>query len=262
MAVLKAATVDRQASSGGEGGALGPRGSYDRGASISPAQSVVLDELALSEAFRLVSDLAETLGQHTNTVREHLDALVAAGLVERQPGRSAGRGRPANRYRARSVEQTQPAVREYAGLASALAEHIARTSANPKAEALAAGVRWGEQLASARVGERDGGPQPGTPTGARRGVVEIMSDLGFAPEADSRAAMVRLRRCPLLETARRHPEVVCAVHLGVARGALSTLGGDPERADLVPFAEVGACRLHLLATGQRAKPKRGARGTP
>ncbi len=35
-------------------------------------------------------------------------------------------------------------------------------------------------------------------------------------------------RCPLLDAARANPEVVCPVHLGIARGAVAALGGDPE----------------------------------
>jgi predicted ArsR family transcriptional regulator len=76
-------------------------------------------------------------------------------------------------------------------------------------------------------------------------VVGLLDELGFAPEADSRAATVALRRCPLLDAAREHPQVVCQVHLGIVRGALEHHGGDPEPTDLIPFAEPGACRLHL-----------------
>ena len=65
---------------------------------------------------------------------------------------------------------------------------------------------------------------------------------GFAPEHEG-DEQVRLTRCPLLEAAHRHPEVVCGVHLGIVRGALEEYGADPEGSDLLPFAEPGACRL-------------------
>ena len=57
----------------------------------------------------------------------------------------------------------------------------------------------------------------------------------------------RLRRCPLLDTARAYPEVVCSLHLGLVRGALERVGADPDVAALEPFAERGACRLDLRA---------------
>jgi predicted ArsR family transcriptional regulator len=83
----------------------------------------------------------------------------------------------------------------------------------------------------------------------RREVVAMLEELGFAPSPDARAAVVRLRRCPLLEAAHDYPDVVCGVHLGIVRGALDELGNDPartERTALQPFSEPGACRLDLL----------------
>jgi predicted ArsR family transcriptional regulator len=77
----------------------------------------------------------------------------------------------------------------------------------------------------------------------------MLDELGFAPRPDARAGVVKLGRCPLLEAAHAHPEVVCGVHLGVVRGALAELGNDPartERTELQPFSEPGACRLDLL----------------
>jgi predicted ArsR family transcriptional regulator len=83
-------------------------------------------------------------------------------------------------------------------------------------------------------------------------VVDVLSELGFDPETDAGATTARLRRRPLLDTARAFPDVVCPVHLGIVRGALAALGGDPEAAALLPFSEVGACRLHLRAHPPRA----------
>jgi predicted ArsR family transcriptional regulator len=68
--------------------------------------------------------------------------------------------------------------------------------------------------------------------------------------------VVKLCRCPLLEAAHEHPEVVCGVHLGVVRGALEVLGADPDQTEhttLQPFSEPGACRLDLLASPARTR---------
>jgi predicted ArsR family transcriptional regulator len=75
--------------------------------------------------------------------------------------------------------------------------------------------------------------------------------VGFCPEADERATTARLTRCPLLETAKEYPDVVCGVHLGIVRGALEEYGADDTHTDLEPFSEPGACRLELLTgTGE------------
>jgi predicted ArsR family transcriptional regulator len=104
---------------------------------------------------------------------------------------------------------------------------------------VAAGTEWGHDLARSRPATTRGAAS------ARREVVGLLDDLGFAPQPDARDARVMLTRCPLLEAAHRHPDVVCGVHLGIIRGALEEYGGDGGPAELLPFSDVGACRLHL-----------------
>jgi hypothetical protein len=131
---------------------------------------------------------------------------------------------------------------EYAGLAAALARTIHERSSTPIDDALAAGRGWGRDLARQRGAERT----RSAPT-ARRHVVDLFDSMGFGCEPDGRARSVRLTRCPLLDAALRYPDVVCGVHLGLAQGALESYGADPDGAALLPFAEPGACRLHLAS---------------
>lgn len=185
-----------------------------------------------------VEALVKASGLHHNTVREHLSALVHRGLVVREPAPAVGRGRPAWLYRAASADVA--AAPEYAGLASALAAMIARTSTSPANDAQLAGSDWGHRLAV----ERDA--RPGTdPRSARRAVVDLLDELGFDPTSDEDGRTVRLHSCPLLRAAVEHPEVVCAVHLGLAKGALVEYGQDPSGTSLDPFAEPGACVLRM-----------------
>lgn len=203
----------------------------------------MLELLVVRGAPTSVATAAAELGQHTNTVREHLEGLVGSGLAERSVARPAGRGRPGALYEAVPPTATDAGAREYAGLASVLADQIVRTSPDPVADALAAGGRWGRDLVAA-----DGIPALTSHLTARRTVVRLLDRLGFAPDPDDEARSVALRRCPLLEAAQRTPEVVCAVHLGLARGALEALGAPTDETDLRAFSEPGACRLHLAAT--------------
>ena len=192
--------------------------------------------------------LVRVTGLHANTVREHLQTLVRRGLVARSRAEPKGRGRPAWLYELTAV---QPETAEYAGLAAALAAAIARTSATPGKDATLAGEEWGRELA------RIQGAAPRSPDAARDHVVAMLGDLGFQPEREaSDPAAVRLTRCPLLEAAHRHPEVVCGVHLGIVRGALEEYGADPAGSDLVPFSEPGACRLVVPPLGQPPRPHR------
>ncbi|SFE28418.1 helix-turn-helix transcriptional regulator [Blastococcus tunisiensis] len=212
------------------------------GAPLSGARGAVLERLQRAARPVTIAGLAAEMGVHANTAREHLDALVERGLAVRERAPAQGRGRPAWRYAA-AADRLEPdvRVRDYAALAGALAGHLTRTAADPAAEGLAAGRDWGRTLVAHR-------PAVGPATSPRHGVVDLLDELGFAPEADAAATTVALRRCPLLDAARQYPEVVCQVHLGIVRGALEHSGGDPEPTALLPFAEPGACRLHLDTT--------------
>jgi len=192
--------------------------------------------------------LISTTGLHANTLREHLEALVKHGLVRRHRAEPSGRGRPAWLYEATQGDEGSQ-HQEYAGLAAALASAIHRTSDSPRADAIAAGTEWGHELARGV-----GAPATAGESAARRQVVALLDEIGFAPEPDHPGSVVRLTRCPLLEAAHKHPDVVCGVHLGIVRGALEEYGADPSGTELFPFSEPGACRLDLMAgptTGRR-----------
>lgn len=205
--------------------------------SLSPARQRVLAWLQETGEPTTVARCAAALDLHENTARNHLEALADDGLANRSRKKANGRGRPSTLYAASADASSESGVREYASLASALARIIAETSNNTARDADRAGALWGCQLA--------GGRQPETRLQARGEVVDILADLGFAPRANQPVTNVALTRCPLLDVARENTTVVCGVHLGLVRGALDQMGHGDQSAELVPFAEPGACRLLL-----------------
>ena len=235
-----------------------------RRAQLSIARAGILDVLIDQPEPCTVAALAGLTRQHPNTVREHLDGLSDARLVVRTRADAEGRGRPPWLYGAAPGAGSAPGSREYAALASALAAHIARTSRQPGADAIEAGRTWGRELVRqsqmstgvASTGANSPPPVTSSGVAVRREVVNLLDELGFAPSTDARARVVKLHHCPLLEAAHQQPEVVCGVHLGLARGALEELGNDPdqtERTALRPFSEPGACRLELLPRSTTAQ---------
>lgn len=185
--------------------------------------------------------LAQAAGIHENTVRGHLDRLVADGYIIRERGSAVGRGRPAWLWRAVSRDADSP----YAALASVLADTLARTSDDPVADAREAGRAWGREIAGAQGMTRDGTETTGADAASgRHAVIAVMRDQGFAPH-DTGDDIV-LRRCPLIEAAAKHPTIVCSVHLGMIDGVLETIGRDDD-ADLVPFTGPGECTLRVGA---------------
>ncbi|WP_240641593.1 helix-turn-helix transcriptional regulator [Nocardioides ferulae] len=222
--------------------ALGPRPARSAsGRAMSPSRAALLETLQAQPDPTSLQALVTMTGLHANTVREHLDALIRRGLVTREQAPPSGRGRPGWLYRAthRGGEPERP---EYAGLAATLAAVVTRTSPDPARDARAAGADWGRRLA-----QDAGAPDAPGPEAARRQVGRIFEQMGFEPESedDGDATTMRLTRCPLLEAAHQNREVVCSVHLGIAEGAMEVYGEDGSGSELVPFAEPGACLLHL-----------------
>jgi len=218
----------------------GPRPGAGRArAALSRSRGALLESLRAQAEPTTLAALVAISGLHANTVREHLDALVRQGLAHRHAAEPAGRGRPAWLYEATGSDAA--AAPEYAGLASALAAAIHRASTSPAEDAVSAGREWGHELAR----DRGAGPAP-SGVAARREVVSLLDEMGFAPQANARSSVLRLTRCPLLEAAHKYPDVVCGVHLGIAQGALEEYGAEPEGTELLPFAEPGACRLQLM----------------
>lgn len=215
------------------GDPLGPRpGSSPAVAGLSRSRGALLETLRAQTAPTSIAALVAHTGLHENTLRGHLEGLEDAGLVSRQRETPEGRGRPAWLWTA----TTGRTGSEYAGLAAALAGTVQRTSDDPAADAALAGREWGRSLV------RDN-PAHGQLADSRELVQSLMDQLGFVPVMEDDT--VRLTRCPLLEVARRHKDVVCSVHTGLISGALEEFGDHDTEAVLQPFAEPGACLLHL-----------------
>jgi predicted ArsR family transcriptional regulator len=208
-----------------------------------------------------VAEIAARVGIHLNTARFHLANLEADGIIERLLGEASGPGRPPVTYRSRRG-QALGDVRRYQVLAEVLLSHLAATGDAPAAEH--AGEAWGAHLVNR--------PAPHHAVDyneAVRLLIQLLAELDFAPEyltetpptlpdtgptatstdtaADSESgpAGIRLRHCPFLELADPHRNLVCAMHLGLMRGALSELNAPVTVTDLQPFAEPAACLAHL-----------------
>lgn len=235
---------------------IGPRRAQPPRPRLSSARASVLRTLLAAGGPVTVAALAGQLGQHSNTVREHLDALVADGRVERVRSAPEGRGRPAWLYcpADEDGEHGTPTAellggplgtdgQEYVALAVALIDQVSATSPDPTALARQAGERWGRSLAEERL--MTGELEHTEEITSADAVSNILRDLRFTPRPSGETTVTKLTTCPFLDAARRHPEVVCQIHLGIVRGALERLGKNPDDVDLRPFAAPGACLLRL-----------------
>lgn len=186
-----------------------------------------------------VRDLASALDLHPNTVREHLDQLIEAGLVTRSTERSASRGRPRLGYVAREVMDDSD-LAAYRALAAALATQLAGLP-DASAAAVAAGRRWGQTL----VGDP---PSPLTEGDAIKRLAGHLDDVGFDPDLPARPGdPIGLRHCPFESLARERRDITCGVHLGLMRGVLDGLGSSVDVVALEPFVTPNLCLAHLGA---------------
>lgn len=83
---------------------------------------------------------------------------------------------------------------------------------------------------------------------------DLFDWLGFAPRLVDDAAQrhLELDACPFRDLARAYPHIVCTVHLGLLRGALSRLRVPAaEQAGLRPFVEPELCIADVPIPPQR-----------
>jgi predicted ArsR family transcriptional regulator len=183
-----------------------------------------------------ITEIADVLGTHVNTVRFHLDKLLGTGQVELVAPERRGPGRPPQRFVAvRAMDPTGP--RHYGMLAEVLAAGLA-SEADPSRRAAEAGRAWGRGVETGT----------GEPIGL---LVQVLDDLDFAPQLldGEELPVVGLRHCPFLELVHSRADVVCPVHLGVMQGVLVALDADVTVERLEAFAEPDLCTAHLVAVG-------------
>jgi predicted ArsR family transcriptional regulator len=201
----------------------------------------ILDAIRRSPAPLGASEIAGQAGIHPNTARFHLSALTAAGVIDGMVEEPSGPGRPRVVYRARPG-MALGAERRYHVLAEILLGCLAGTAAGRAAAD--AGRAWGEHV----IG-RAAPPGPVSGADAVSRVLVLLDELAFAPETvtgeDGLPARVRLRHCAFLELAEHHRDIVCPLHLGLIQGAFAGLASPVTATELTPFAEAGACVVHL-----------------
>jgi predicted ArsR family transcriptional regulator len=207
-----------------------------------PSRARILELLQEAEAPLDARELGTRLGLHVNTVRSHLRVLAEAGLVSARREERTRPGRPRVLYQATAEPLDAPALTSYRLLAQILASSLAGSQRDPSARAEEAGRVWGGHLIRK--------PPPFTSISKEETIDEVVrlhEQYGFRPElrrAKGGQELV-LKRCPFQEEATTYQSVICPIHLGLIRGALTELGTGVEADWLKPFAEPSACVGHL-----------------
>lgn len=207
----------------------------------------VLEVLREAGAPQDATALAQATGLHPNTVRFHLKVLIDAGYVTQATAPRPGPGRPQAVY---AVVTPAAGDGGYALLAEMLAAQL--DEAEGAALAQRAGQRWLRRSVSGPGGE-PAGARPATLDEAAARAIALFTELGFDPVRGpgDGAARIELHACPFLDVARRHPGVVCGVHLGLLRGTVDGLAPQVFEAELHPFVRPGVCAAEIRVKESR-----------
>ena len=188
-----------------------------------------------------IAQVAERAGVHPNTVRFHLDSLLASGQVEQVRATPAGPGRPTILVRAvAAMDRSGPQHAET--LAQLLLADI-ESRPHPQEHAREAGRKWGRRIAERVYAD---GAAPVT------GLVDALDELEFAPErsvstqsSTRSSTQIELHHCPFLDFTTPTGGLVCAIHLGLMQGVLDGSDSAMQVERLDPFVRPDLCCAHL-----------------
>ena len=197
--------------------------------SLLPAQRRVLEVVESAGQPISSAEVAKTLKLHPNTAREHLDALLNAGLVTTVPMRTGKRGRPTLLYSVTTLDPNQ-ILSTYLDVITATAISLAEGS-DGVAQAIAVGKNWAgltcPQPAQTGFQGTSGAVAPSAVSSAEAAspadeanmtqrlenaiaqLRPIFTVMGFAPELAKNKLV--LHSCPFAKGGWPHP-LVCIIH--------------------------------------------------
>ena len=203
-------------------------------------------------------ELADRLDLHVTTVRFHLDQLVRAHVLQAEF--RAGRvGRPRKIYRFRPGALAGPTTQHaFQALTEVLTESWPTGPDEPGLEPEEAGRRWALRHADTRYYRDLPADSPGAWIGRVGGTVDLLAQWGYSPELRTtdggRTVELTLVDCPFLSAATSRPDVVCAVHRGLLRGAMEAVGEPDVDVTLHPFVGPRTCVAHLYRRAGKEAP--------
>lgn len=223
-------------------GALRRSLEVDNGQVGGDSRVAILDFVESAQDPVRVEDISAAVGLHPNTVRGHLDSLLAAGRISRIPDERSTRGRPHWLYSATSAAHIDE-------LAHAL-DHELKTAPAPDVARRAAAA-WAK---AAPVSE-----PVGTINGAVDQATEALVEFGFEAARNLVGDEISLSACPYASLVREHP-VICDIHAALLAEILNR-SAQPVTLDRIDvWPQPGVCVAHLNRPD--ANPERTVKPIP
>jgi predicted ArsR family transcriptional regulator len=202
-----------------------------------------------------ITELSEATALHPNTVREHLNILIAAHFVSSQSDATGGRGRPKLSYQA--VDTTEIPQQRNSQEADSLTL-LCRVLAAQAAETNYHPSTWNHVQDAARQWVKAHGEdlptEPITSAADALATVErVLDRRGFSPVSHPDEQRVVLHACPYGELAIEQQQVICGAHLGLLLGVLESA----ESPVSVRFADIDPrtprCVIELIDSNQQGE---------
>lgn len=193
------------------------------------SRSRVLSAIESADQPISVEDIAEATGLHANTVRGHLDVLLAGEGIAREAANAQGRGRPRWLYRP-ALPRTSP----YQSLAEALTVQLGQI-ADP-AMADGAADRWARVLPALPVAE--------SPDEAVKETARALEHLGFGATVNAVGDAIELTECPYAALVEENP-VICDIHAALVVRLLEQTGQPVAVEAMDVWARPGMCVARL-----------------
>ncbi|NQW31694.1 MAG: hypothetical protein HQ468_03120 [Actinomycetales bacterium] len=176
-----------------------------------------------------VGQIVEFAGLKSNTVRGHLDILIASGAIARKVADSSGRGRPRWLYYGAPADFSP-----YQVLADALSVQLGN-AADP-ALAIAAADRWAHTLPRMSPAQ--------SPSEAVDEATQALNDLGFHATATELGDAISVSQCPYAELVAAHP-IICDIHGALVNQLLDQTGQEVSVDSLEVWARKDLCVARL-----------------
>ena len=210
---------------------------------LSAKQRTVLDVIHEHPRGITAARIATIMGTTVNTLRGHLDELLAQDAIRAEAPNVGSRGRPALVYYSR-VPDNRAIALEYITLVRVFAQYLLETTDDPRAAAYDIGRTWAREIATEPCDESEllvrlaqMGFDP-VPVEEPHNLADTQLAAPLAeqpnaqhPEAPETAEMadgtatsrpdhpgrpiIELRSCPFLHPDKDTPATVCDIHMGM-----------------------------------------------
>ena len=198
------------------------------------SRTQIAELLARTPTPLTVEGISELTGLHVNTVRSHLDVLLAREVVTRSAIEQSGRGRPRWNYSS-ATKSPSP----YQILAGALSMQLAQIK-DPAAARGAAEI-WVDALPEL--------PIANSPDAAVAEATDALNRLGFTAEATALGDAIHVSGCPYADIVEDNP-VICDIHTAMLSTLLENTGQPVAVSSMEVWSRPGLCTARLRRTDQ------------